>query len=518
MVRSFFNGTRERIKIKSNKQQQNNITLKVSKSLQTNLDNLRNLLDKPNDLKIREFKFGEENIKCAFAYINGLVDIKTIELSVLNNIQTIANLPKESEQLFTYIQEKFISLIDVQVGTTLDDLSLAILSGSTIFYVDGVDSVLMIDTSGGEMRQVDEPVTETLIRGPRNGFVESLQTNIGMIRRNITDPNLRFKSHFTGRRSKKRLVITYVEGIVNPKLVEEVERRLKTIDMDIVSESGYIEAWIEDSYLSPFPQIINTERPDKVARSLMYGKVAILLDGTPFALIVPISFPDILRSPEDYYERWTVGSLLRILRYAGAFISIFLPAIYIALTALQPGMLPSMLAFSIAGTREGVPFPPVIEALMMVITMELLQEAGVRLPQTIGQTVGIVGGLVIGEAAVQAGIVSPIMVIVVALTAIANFAIPAYSIAITFRIIRFFFIMAAAFFGLYGIVLAYIMVNIHFVNLKSFGVPYTTPFAPFIKADWEDTIIRLPIPMLKERGSYLLPKDDTPVDNKGGKK
>src|SRR5699024_346638 len=217
-------------------------------------------------------------------------------------------------------------------------------------------------------------------RGPRHGFVESLQTNIGLIRRSVNDPNLRLTTHVTGRRSKKNLVIAYVDGIVHQDLVKEVERRLKTIDMDIVPESGYVEAWIEDSFLSPFPQILNTERPDRVVNALMKGKVAILLDGTPFALIAPMTFSDILRSPEDYYERWTIGSSLRILRYFAAFISVFLPALYIALTSLQPGMIPSMLAFSIAATREGVPFPPVIEALMMVITMELLQEAGARLP------------------------------------------------------------------------------------------------------------------------------------------
>ena len=202
------------------------------------------------------------------------------------------------------------------------------------------------------------------------------------------------------------------------------------------------------------------------------------------------------------------------MRYLGAFISIFFPALYIALISLQPGMIPSDLVFSIAGTRQGVPFPPIIEALLMVITMELLQEAGARLPQTIGQTIGIVGGLVIGEAAVQAGIVSPIMVIIIALTAIANFAIPAYSVAISFRIIRFGFMFAAGAFGLFGIILVYIMVNIHLVNLKSFGVPYSTPFAPFFKEDWNDMIFRSPIPTIEKRPTYLKTVDNTSLDKR----
>src|SRR5699024_4561574 len=216
----------------------------------------------------------------------------------------------------------------------------------------------------------------------------------------------------------------------------------------------------------------------------------------------------------DYYERWLLGSLLKMLRYFGAFNSIFLPALYIALISLQPGLIPSHLAFSIAGTREGVPFPPVVEAILMVITMELLQEAGARVPQTIGQTIGIVGGLVIGEAAVQAGVVSPIMVIVIALTAISNFAIPAYVVAISFRIVRFAFILAAGLFGLYGIVLVYIMVNIHFVNLKSFGVPYSSSFAPFYPSDWHDIIIRTPIQTIKYRPGFMKTVDETSLKNR----
>lgn len=514
MVRSFFNRGRGKTS-KVGKSEQ--FTLKVSKTLQTNIDNLNNMLDQPDDLKLRELRLGKGNITCAISYIEGLVDAKTVQHGILYNLETAKNLPTESNKLFDYIYHKLISVNDVQIGSTLDELTLQLLSGYTIVYVDGVDMVLMIDTLGGEMRSIEEPITETLIRGPREGFIENLQTNLAMVRRNVKDPNLRFKTYKTGRRSKKNLVVAYIDGIVHPDLVKEVDRRLQTIDMDIVQESGSIEAWIEDSFLSPFPQMINTERPDKVVGGILEGRVAIFLDGTPFVLLAPSTFSNVLQSPEDYYERWSVGSLLRILRYFGAFISVFLPSLYIALISLQPGMLPTNLALSVAGTREGVPFPPVIEAFMMIITMELLQEAGARLPQTIGQTIGIVGGLVIGEAAVQAGIVSPIMVIVVALTAIANFSVPAFSVAISFRIIRFAFMFAAAAFGLYGIILVYIMINIHFVNLKSFGIPYATPFAPFFLKDWNDVIIRTPIQTRKTRPEYLSTEDSISLDNQGEK-
>ncbi len=510
MFRSFFNNGRSREKIVTRGKTKENTfkKLSVSKTLQTNIDNLTQLLDQPDDLKIRILQIGESNIKIATIFFEGIIDPVTTEQSILNNLEMERNLPQNSVDLFEFIFHKLIAVNDVQKESNFNEVTNSLLSGKTIFFVDGMEQCLTINTIGGNFRQIEEPVTETLIRGPRDGFVENIQTNLALIRRNVRDPNLRFKTYTIGRRSKSHLVVAYVEGIVHPPLIDELDRRLKTIDIDIVPESGYIEEWIEDSFLSPFPQILHSERPDKVTTSIMQGKFAIILDGTPFVLIAPAVFANVLQSPEDYYERWTIGSLLRILRYFGAFISVFLPAIYIALISFHPGMVPSELVFSIAGTREGVPFPPVVEAFLMVATFELLQEAGARLPQTIGQTIGIVGGLVIGEAAVQAGIVSPIMVIVIALTTIANFAVPAYSVAIGFRITRFGFMFAAGAFGLYGLILAYIMVNIHFVNLKSFGVPYSTPFAPFFKKDWNDVIIRFPLTKIDRRPVYLKTEDD----------
>lgn len=461
-------------------------------SLQQNITFIKNKLDHPGDLKVRKLKIGKAEIPCALLYIEGIVDARTIQLSILNQLELIEKLPKREEQAFQHIYEQLIAINDVEEGHQANGLLEKLLTGFTILYIDRVNKGLVIETIGGEMRSIEEPITETLIRGPREGFIENLQTNLAIIRRSVQASDLRLKTIEKGK-GKKRIVVTYLEQYVDKNPLEKILQRIERIDADHVQESGNIEAWIEDSFLSPFPQMLNTERPDKVVGSLFRGRVAIFLDGTPFALVGPITFANALQSPEDYYERWMAGSLLRILRYFGAFISIFLPALYIALISIQPGMLPTDLALSIAGTREGVPFPPVVEAFMMVITMELLQEAGARLPQTIGQTIGIVGGLVIGEAAVQAGIVSPIMVIVVALTAIANFTVPAFSVAISFRMIRFAFMFSAAVFGLFGMVLAFVLLCIHLVNLKSFGVPYMRPFAPFVADEWKDVIIRPPV-------------------------
>ncbi len=499
------------------KSKKEDFSLEIGINLTENLGNIRKMLEDPSDLVIREFTIGKANHRTAIVYIDGIVNNVYIHDHIMEDLKNASDLPDDKQKLFDAIDKKVITVTGIELGHSLDDVSNAILSGNTVFYLDGVDQVLIMDTIGGESRAIEEPQSESLIRGSKEGFVENIRTNTMMIRRYIADPNLRFSTYKVGRRSKKELVVSYMDGIVNPDMVDEVKRRLETIDIDDAPESGYIEQWIEDSFLSPFPQILNTERPDKASEALLKGKVVILLDRTPFVLIAPATFGSLLQSPEDNYWRWSLGTLVRMLRYLAAFISVFLPALYIALVSYHPGLIPSDLAFSIAASRDEVPFPPVVEALIMTATMELLREAGLRLPTAIGQTIGIVGGLVIGEAAVSAGIVSPVMVIVVALNAIASFALPSYSIAITFRILQFGLMGAAAVFGLYGIILSYIMINIHIVNLMSFGVPYSTPFAPSFMNDWKDLVLRAPIAMLKRRPVYMQ-TNDKKLMNKGERK
>lgn len=504
------------------KEQQNtsneSFSIELFKELDQNIENLHKMLDSPGDLNVREFTVGETNTKCAIVYIDGLIDRDLVQNTLLENFQNKMKKQQGADEtdLLDKIYQEFISISKIEKGKTIDDVSNGILSGSVVFYLDGIDTVLVIDAKGGETRSIEQPVTETLVRGSRSSFVENIGTNLSLVRRYIRDPNLRFKTHQIGRRSKQNLVVAYVDGIVNPEILKEVNRRLQTIDIDDAPGTGYIEQWIEDSFLSPFPQILETERPDMVSAALLQGKVAILLDGTPFVLFAPTTMSDAFKSPEDYYERWLYGTLLRVLRYFGAFLALILPALYISLVSFHQGLLPTKLAISIAASREGVPFSPVVEAILMVVTLELLQEAGIRLPTPIGQTIGIVGGLVLGQAAVQAGIVSPIMVIVIALTAIAAYATPTFSFGITLRILRFAFLFAAAIFGLYGIILVYIMINIHMVNLSSFGVPYSTPFAPTMLRDFKDLVLRAPRTMLTERQEYLQAEDETTAD-KGGK-
>lgn len=502
---------RENKHAKSDRNQDKSI-ITISTGVTENIQNIQQLMDSPTDLITRTIKVGSTHHLFAIVCIDGLVDKNLINDQLLKNM--LLSIPEESIQMPDFA-EKMVSLLQTEIlpiniitqVNTMDEVMLAVLDGDTALFVDGTAQVLIISSKGWKSRAIEEPKSETLIRGPRDGFTEDIRTNTVLIRRRLRDPNLRLYSVRIGRRAKKEVIIAYIDGITHPNLVKEVKRRIKTVDMDDAEGSGYIEQWITDSFLSPFPLILNTERPDKVAASLLQGKVGILVDGTPMGLILPISLVSAIQSPEDYYSNWLISTLIRLLRLLAIFISTFLPALYIALVEYHHGMIPSTLAFSIAGTREGVPFPAVIEAVMMEITLEILREAGIRLPRPIGQTIGIVGGLVIGEAAVAAGIVSPTMVIVVSITAITSFALPAYTFSMSFRIIRFFVMMAAAFFGLYGVIFAYIMISIHMVNLKSFGIPYTTPFAPNFIKDWKDAILRAPVTMLDQRPQTMQTED-----------
>lgn len=478
-------------------------------SLEENLNTIQTLLHHPSDLIIRRFTVGLEQHLCAIVSIDGLIDTTLINDQIINPMLHFFDQPADSPMdVLKILEGQVLTAHELAIDNLLDEALLAILSGDTLILLDNLSQYVIVSSNGWKSRAVEEPQTESIIRGPRIGFTEDLRTNTAMLRRRIKETNLVFDTYQIGRRAKRKVILTYIADIVHPDLVKEVDRRIQSIDIDDIEGSGYLEQWIADSFLTPFPVILNTERPDKVSGSLLQGRVALLVDGDPFALILPITFSTSLHSPEDYYQNWLISTLTRVLRLISAFIATFLPALYIALLEFHHGMIPSKLAFSIAGAREGVPFPAVIEAFVMEFTLELLREAGLRLPKPIGQTIGIVGGLVIGESAVAAGMVSPVMVIVVAVTAISSFSLPSYSFSISLRVMRFGIMLSAAFLGLYGIILAYIMINIHIVNLKSFGVPYSSPFAPLFIRDWKDLVLRAPLHFLKKRPQMLQTKNE----------
>ncbi|MHA6483977.1 spore germination protein [Paenibacillus sp. strain BS8-2] len=493
----------------------------LSKQLQENVNCIYYRLHSPGDLMVKEIELGSNGFRCVLMNLDGMIDKTLVHEHLMKPIVAYASLhaseqTPNADEWIKKLKNEVLPLEEIHSVFDMYNALQVILCGDTLLMLEGTEHAIAVGSKGWMRRQIDEPQTESLIRGPKDGFTEDIRINSSLIRRRIKDPALRMDSWFLGTRAKKEIMIAYMDGIVNPKLVAEVKRRLFTIDVDDAEGSGFIEQWIADSYLSPFPQILETERPDKFAGALMQGKVGLLVEGTPFQLVMPITIAAAFNSPEDYYQHWLISSLVRALRFVSIFIATFMPGFYIALAEYHHGMIPSNIAFSIASAREGVPFPVFIEAILMESTLEILREAGVRLPKPIGQTIGIVGGLVIGEAAVSAGIVSPVMVIIVAVTAIASFTLPSYTFGIVTRILRFLIMIAASVFGLFGIVLMFIVIFIHLVNLKSFGVPYLTPISPMFMEDWKDLILRAPVTNLRKRPRTLQTEDKTKMAPRKG--
>ncbi|NKI21771.1 spore germination protein [Paenibacillus dendritiformis] len=474
---------------------------------------IQNYFQHQSDFDLRMFCLGKSDQQAAIFFIKCISDKELIETHILKSLMTdLAQTEGGSEAPKPPYSKQFIvrhalTVSGVEEVDTLDKAVSEMQRGNTVLLIDQCPGALVLSTRKVYARSVEEPPSELLVRGPRLGFNESIEHNLALLRQHGNNDNLVLNCVPVGRRVKRELLITYVADIADPNLVREVMARIKRLDLDDVQDTGYIEQIVEDNFLSPFPQVQSTERLDRVLAALLEGRVALILDGTPFALIVPVTFNMLLQSPEDYYERWMPVTLLRILRYFAAFISAFGPSLYISFISFHQGLIPTKLALSIAETRAGVPFPSLIEVLIMEVALEIMREAGLRLPKPIGQTIGIVGGLVIGEAAVQAGIVSPIMIIVVAVTAISSFAIPQYNAGITLRMLRFGAMFFAAVFGLYGVILFFLALCSHLVKLKSFGIPYVSPAAPYRLRDWKDYFMRAPLRWMTRRPKMLHVQD-----------
>ncbi len=481
----------------------------VSGQYERDLSYVQQAIGGNSDVNFREFVVKGYELRAVLVYVNGMQDEEMINKQVMQKLMYgnsgIKEGKEDSRETLTLsaLKANLLPLTELEEVKELDKLQERILFGYTALLIEGIPAGLLVGHPNGSIRAITEPTSEALLRGPRIAFSEVLSENTSMLRRQGLNKNLEMKVFEVGSLVKRKLVIAYMKDIVNPDLLEEVKTRVSRIDMDFIAESGYVEQLIEDNVLSPFQQIQNTERPDRVINALLEGRVALLLEGTPFALIVPVTFSMLLQSPEDYFERWLPGTLLRLLRFFAAFMALMAPALYISFISFHPGLIPTELVISIIETRQGVPFPSVIEVLILEVSIEILREAGIRLPKPIGPAMGIVGGLIIGDAAVNAGLVSPFLVIVVAVTAISSFSIPMYSAGITLRILRFVGMMFAALLGMLGTILFMLLIFIHLTKLKSFGVPYVTPFSPLRLSDWKDLYIRAPLPLMKRRPEMM---------------
>lgn len=479
----------------------------IEKCIVDNLSSLKEVFGKTDDVLFKEFEvFFHEATKVFICFLDGMVNEDYINARILKPLMepNFANDRSNGESLLTVIKKKVLTATTIQELKKMDTVVESVLSGETVLFIDGFNIAISVSTQGFESRSVEEPETESTVRGPRDGFNEVLKVNTMLIRRKIQNPNLVFEDMKIGKQTKTNIRIGYIEGIANTKVVNEVRKRLQKIDTNAILESGYIEQFIEDSPFSLFPTIGNSEKPNKIAAKLLEGRVAVICDGTPFVLTMPFLFVEGLQVEEDYYSRPVFASFMRLLRLLALFISIAAPPFYVALTTYHQEMVPSLLLATMAAAEERVPFPIFIEALIMSIAFHLIKEAGVRMPKPVGSAISIVGALVVGEAAVQAGLVSTPMVIVIAITGICELVVTAFIDAVI--VSRIFLLFLAGTFGLFGILMGFLVLLGHLCSLSSYGTPYLTPQAPIIWSEWKDSIIRLPLWLFKSRPQSITRK------------
>lgn len=469
---------------------------KLNKRLSVNLETLDLLFSQSPDLVIRKFmtKSGEE---VAVVFFADLVDKSTINDHILKPLKDIDTKQIEWASMITIGESNYIQKwLDVEQG---------LFSGKSVLFIDGCEEALLLGTEGWPERTPQEPTAESAIKGAHNGFIESGKSNIALVRRYLPNRELKIKEMTVGKRGQTKVSLLYLADVIDGTYIAEIESRLNRINVDAIINTGELEQHVEDNTFSPFPQFQVSERPDTVASQILQGRIALIVDRSPGVLVGPMTFTSFFQSIDDYSTRWLVGSFIRLLRFTGFLIAIFLPSLYIAIISFHYEVLPINLMISIGESRAQVPIPAILEALLMELILEMLREAGIRLPSPIGQTVGIVGGIVIGEAIVQVGLVSNIMVIVVALTAIATFIIPNQDMAASIRLIRFPMMVIASLMGIIGIVFGLMILVGHIVSLKSLGIPYSSPIAPIKLSDLKDTFIRAPLKFMKLRPKSVAP-------------
>ncbi|OBZ14541.1 spore gernimation protein KB [Bacillus sp. FJAT-27264] len=471
----------------------------LSNVLEEMLDNIKSELGNSPDLKIRHVLLaGAVPVKAAAVHFSELANADSVNQFVVGSllevsVETFKDGEGGSANLPDYILNRALEIGQASRKEVWNEVLLALLSGETLILLDGYSAVISCETTGGEWRAVGEPSSQLVVRGPKDSFVESVATNVSLIRRRIKSPKLRLEYMKIGSVTQTYVALMFIQDTVDDKLLAEVKLRLNRIKIDAVLESGYIEELIQDKTFTPFPTVYNTERPDSAVANLLEGRVVLIVDGTPFILVLPAVFTQFFQSSDDYAQRFDISLLMRIIRYISFIVLMLGPAVYIALTTYHYEMIPTTLLISLLAQRENVPFPAFVEALLMEGAIEILREAGVRMPRAVGQTVSVVGALILGQAVVEAGIITPVMVIVVALTGIASFAIPAYNMSIAGRLIRFVFLFLAGMFGFFGITLGMIVLVAHMNSLRSFGIPYLSPIVPPSLKSRKDTILRLPL-------------------------
>ena len=472
----------------------------MTKSLEENKAALQEALRDCGDIVWREFVVGG-NGRVLMLYTDNIVDGEAIRESILETVMLDYQNAKQ-EGLLEELLEQAIAIGEVKKISTIAEICDGVLWGDTILLMEGNDFALQATTKKFPNRGVSKAETEVVVQGPKDAFMEVMAFNIVLTRRRIRDPKLKLKRKKAGSRTKTDIALMYMEDLVRPEILQQVEQQLDGMEIEQLLDGGALEQLLEKRQYSPFPQLQMTERPDKTAAALLEGRIVLLADNTPYAVLLPSTLNTFFQAAEDYYERWEIMSFIRLIRYGAAFLAVTLPGLYIAFAVYHPQLMPTALALKVASTRGAIPFSVIGEVLIMELAFELLREAGIRLPSPVSSTIGIVGGIIIGSAAVEAGIVSPVVVIVAALTGICTFVIPNVSIVSGLRISKYLVILLSSVFGMFGVWAAILLLLGHLSGLTSYGIPYLYPYCSSSingDRDWEDSIFRLPLRKMKDR-------------------
>lgn len=457
-------------------------TGKVSKNLEENLSFIKDAFSKPEnfDLVIREFKIkmGEDFVDAFLIFYDGLVNKNIINRDILRSLMTSPQISDPTLSVNDRIFDQIITQAPLSKSDEMKGIIDMVSFGCCAIFAEGATCAFIADVKGWSGRSVGKPVTEAVLSGPQEAFNEIVMTNIGLIRKILKDPNLVAENIPVGEKSQTPCALMYINGITNKALVEEARRRLKGIKTDYIFSSADIEMFIENSPFFPLPQIVKTERPDRAASMLADGKVIVIVQGSPFVLVLPGTAIDLIEASEDNYVRVIEANFMRTVRLLGIILAVFLPAAFVASVLYHHDTIPTDLLFAIAATREQMPFPVVLELIIMMLAFELIKEASIRIPDPIGSTLGIVGGLILGQAATEAGIASPLLIIIVSIAGLGSFAVPSLSLSRALSVMQFVYVFFAAVGGFLGLALAVFLSLVYISSQKSMGVPFFSPFTP----------------------------------------
>jgi len=481
---------KRRKKLSASEEKTQNVVL--TKSLEKNISIIENTFCGDETLVVRRFQNKYlASAKCCVLYFDKMADCAVINKNILEPI--LADDLSEniaSRNLLNELQYKVISANNVKNAGDLNAIISALICGDAVLLVEGYDQALLISAKGWQMRAITEPDSDKVVRGPREGFTESIAVNLSLIKRKIASPDLKLKFMQIGERTHTRTCICYIRGLAAEGILKELERRLQNIQIDAILDSGYIQELIKDAPFSPFETVGYSEKPDVIASKLLEGRIALFVDGSPVVLTVPHVLAEAMMSSEDYYNNFIIASFNRILRSTSTFLSISVPAVYLSLVTFHHEMIPTPLLLSISASRQGVPFPTSISLILMLLVFDILREAGTRMPAPISQAVNIVGTLVLGQAAVEARLVSAPVVIVTALTGILT--LMNVKLLGPTVIARFFLLIAASVLGIYGYIFGFLLLIIHMMTIRSFGVPYLLGLTRVREHDGQDGWIRVP--------------------------